>query len=210
MLRLVGLTNLACSLGLERIDWRPAEVPAERISKLKNWRAASYAAWLAGKSKHAPTISRSKQRQVIEVPERTQRTYTTTEPSIRTERNFGIENRLATWEVLANEILFGRGHGFRWFDGRLARQLPNTYHVSFDLSPRGMCRKVAKQLRAGLFELPQSSCLLQQADSRRNCRLFFITVKGAQKVVRRYSREVPNGMPVAWDTSPSEVFGRVG
>ena len=209
VLRLVGLTNLACSLGIERIDWRPAEVPAERIRKLKAWRAAGYGAWLAGKSKHAPTISRSKQRQVISVPERTQRTYTTTEPSIRTETNFGIENRLATWEVLANEILFGRGHGFRWFDGRLARQLPNTYHVSFDLSPRGLCRKVAKQLRAGLLELPNSSSFLQ-ADSRRYCRLFFITVKGAQKAVRRYSRDMPNGMPAAWDTSPAEVFGRVG
>lgn len=209
VLRLVGLTNLAYSLGIERIDWRPAEVPAERIGKLKSWRAASYAAWLAGKSKHAPTIARATQRQVISVPERTQRTYTITEPSLRAEKNYGIENRLATLEVLANEILFGRGHGFRWFDGRLARQLPNTYHVSFDLSPRGMCRKVAKRFRAGLLELPNSSSFLQ-ADSRRYRRLFFITVKGAQKAIRRYSRDIPNGMPAAWDTSPAEVFGRVG
>ena len=209
VLRLVGLANLTYRLGIERIDWRPAEVPADRIGKLKTWRAASYAAWLAGKSKQAPTIARATQRQVISVPERTQRTYTTAEPSIRAETNFGIENRLATLEVLTNEILFDRGHGFRWFDGRLARQLPNTYHVSFDLLPRGMCRKVAKRFRAGLLELPKSSSLLV-ADSRRYRRLFFITVKGAQKAIRRYSRELPNGMPAAFDTSPAEVFGRVG
>ena len=73
-----------------------------------------------------------------------------------------------------------------------------------------MCRKVAKRFRAGLLEIPNSSCFLQ-ADSRRYRRLFFITVKGAQKAVRRYSREVPNGMPAtALGTRPAEVFGRVG
>ena len=91
VLRLVGLANLTYRLGIERIDWRPVEVPADRVGKLKSWRAAGYAAWLAGKSKHAPTIARVTQRQVTEVPERTQRTYTTTEPSIRAEKTLVLK-----------------------------------------------------------------------------------------------------------------------
>ena len=49
VLRLAGLLRVAPALGVTDADWKPVLIPADRVRKLKKWRAACFTAWHAGR-----------------------------------------------------------------------------------------------------------------------------------------------------------------
>ena len=116
MLRLVGITRLACALGLTNMDWCPILVPANRLRRLKTWRAACYAAWHGGRSKKTAPISRQVQREILKVPERTQRSYTSEEDGLIADNNFALSE-----DKLGREALADKHSLWPWPYIRLAR-----------------------------------------------------------------------------------------
>ena len=206
VLRLAGLLRVAPALGVTDADWRPVLIPVDRVRKLGKWRAACFAAWHAGRRGDGP-MARATQEDLLSVPERTQRHYCATESAIDQQSNYAVEKVKANKERLAEVNLFGNGGAFTWFDGRLARQKPNTSRVMFDTARRGMCRKLDATLTDGLLEQPDLFNSSLPAGSNEIWRQYYRDRKSAERAIRRHTKRA-NGVPSAFSGLPGRLFAQ--
>ena len=204
VLRLAGLLRVALALGVTDADWKPVLIPADRVRKLKKWRAACFTAWHAGRRGDGP-MARATQEYLLSVPERTQRHYCAAESAMTQQSNYAVEKVKATKERIADVNLFGNGGAFTWFDGRLARQMPNTSRVMFDTTRRGMCWKLDARLTDGLLKKPDLFSSLLPTGSSDIWRKYYRDRKSAERAIRRHSKQA-NGMPSAFAGLPGRLF----
>ena len=152
---LVGVAKVAVALNVPKLVGKRVQLPVKTITAgISQFKAHLYAAWHSGRHSENP-ISREVQRQLIQIPERTQRRYGRI-AKIKTTKNFAIGAHLSP-EKLEQEA-WQRGNAvFEFTDhagkfgaenGRyLAWQLPNQYEGPHQQAQFGRQRKINKQLR---------------------------------------------------------------
>ena len=176
---ITSLERLSLSLGVS--PSQGALIPAQQLRKLKAWRGAAWAAFLAGRSgRRERPISRRVLEKLSGVDARSQLNYERASKVIRSRRNIAI-TRLSSDKLDGVIDVEGRS-AFpvgRW----LGWQLPNSYSVRVDLAPRGMARKVCKRLSEGLLQNAAT-------DSAQRQRLFYSDPRSGDRAMRRADRTV--------------------
>ena len=152
---LVGVAKLAVALNVSKLVGKRVQLPVKTITAgISQFKAHLYAAWHSGRHSENP-ISRAVQRQLTEIPERTQRRYGRI-ANIKTTKNFAIGARVSPKKL--EQAAWQRGNAiFEFIDqkgkfgvenGRfLAWQLPNQYEGPHQQAQFGRQRKINKQLR---------------------------------------------------------------
>jgi len=174
-----GLEFVARSLGVSNIS-QAAYIPATELRRLKTWRAACWAAFLAGRSgRRSRPISRRILERMSGIDPRSQRRYHSASKRITSQRNIAITPLSSM--LLSGVIEFDEKPQAFDLGGKVALRLPNSYKVRARLAPRGMIERINKSL--------SSVCFPNGGHGQRRERLFY-DQRGAERVMRRADRPV--------------------
>lgn len=153
-----GATAVARHLELERLNGHPVALPLRvAIDRIGVFQAHLYGAWHSGRKTENP-ISRAKQRELLHVPERTQRHYCRVAQIQRTVnyaiggKNSPEAQKEAAWQHGNATFPFKdkRGYQGKKNEEYIAWQLPSSHKARHSTAPRGRQRKINRQLTVDL------------------------------------------------------------
>lgn len=190
---LAGISRIALRLGVHKLTGNPVLLPAHTLTNgIGSFKAHLYAAWHSGRRKPNP-ISRATQRQLLGVPERTQRHYeqragVKVTPNLAVGVPYSAENlEMHTWrrgravfQFVDKQGRLGKQNG-RY----LAWQLPNQYVGPHQQAARGRQRRINRQLIGLVHQGAQGN-----SDMRLNRRYFPHGAAAAQAIQCQLSDEV--------------------
>lgn len=190
---LFGVSNIAKQLGVHKLSSQPVLLPTTILTKgIGAFKAHLYAAWHSGRNTPNP-ISRSTQRKLLHVPERTQRHYEQI-AGVKVRTNLAVGARYTpeniekhTWrrggavfQFVDKQGRLGKGNG-RY----LAWQLPNSYVGPHQQAARGNIYRINRQLSGLVHEGAQGN-----SDTRLNRRYFPHGAEAAKAIQRQQGEEV--------------------
>ncbi len=190
---LLGVSRIAGQLGVDKLISHPVLLPTTILTKgVGIFKAHLAAAWHSGRKTPNP-ISRSTQRKLLHVPERTQRHYELA-AGVKVKTNLAV-GALYTPENIEKHMWQRGGAVFQFVDkqgklgkqnGRyLAWQLPNSYVGPHQPAARGNLHRVNRQLSGLVHEGAQGN-----SDKRLNRRYFLHGAAAAKAIQRQQNNEV--------------------
>ena len=190
---LFGVSRIAKQLGVCKLISQPVLLPTKVLTNgVGSFKAHLYAAWHSGRKTPNP-ISRSTQRQLLHVPERTQRHYEQI-ADVKVKVNLAVGPHY-TPENIEKHTWKRGGAVFQFIDkqgklgtrnGRyLAWQLPNQYIGPHQQAAQGNLHRINRQLSGLVHEGAQGN-----SDMRLNRRYFPHGAAAAKAIQHQQSDEV--------------------
>lgn len=194
---LYGVTAVCRAYELVRLNGRPVSLPVTAVvSKIGEFQAHLYGAWHSGRRTENP-ISRAKQRELLHIPERTQRHYCRV-AQIQRIVNYAIggqytpeTQREGAWEHGNATFPFKDKRGYQGKKNQeyIAWQLPSSHKARHSTAPKGRLKKINRQLTVDLVNSEA-----QGNNGKRIDKLFF---KNGAEAAKAYSKQ-GRGLDAYW------------
>lgn len=181
-LDLHGLRRVCVALGVDKIRKNPVYIPWRYLRTLRAWRVGIYGALFAG-DKFSNPVSRAVIEKRIGRSARTQRYWQAAAGDVmHTRQNAALTSwTYAQWHELREldpEAMRGTFPDFLEDDSdelTIFKRLPNSYAADLPRAPRGMVRRVNRQLR------PDNPVRKDRTGTRKPEKLYYTDQKTAQR-----------------------------
>lgn len=145
--KLSGLERVAKMLKTE-VGHKPVYISVRHFSDLSKFKAECYGAYLKDVNNRSKPKSQRVHAEISGISKSAQSRYTKLSKSIHTKRNIGIIRLPHTHIDGLRE--HSKGAYFPLGDD-IGQMLPNSHEVTLDVAPRGMSRRVNKNIRRDLL-----------------------------------------------------------
>jgi hypothetical protein len=194
-----GVTKVADKLGIERLTGRPIALPITiATDRIGVFQAHLYAAWHSGRKTENP-ISRATQRDMLSLPERTQRHYCQVAHIQRTPnyaiggKNSPEAQQESAWTHSGTFVFKDKqGNQGKKNQEYIAWQLPSSHKARHSTARRGRQRKINRQLTVDLV-----INAAQGNDGTRIDKLFF---QNGAEAAKAYNKQ-GGGIETYWPQS---------